>query len=97
MHGSIRQLNSTITTAPNIVLNPPVVENYHGEGVRFVGGSQNRNNQKQFHVLLAGEKKKTTRETFWSCFIPLGQLQLWLLTKTRLQYQKERWVRGGST
>jgi hypothetical protein len=72
-YGSIRQLNSIITTAPKVVLNPPVVENYHGGGW-FVGGTQNRNNQKQFHILLAGEK--TARETFWSCFIPLGQLLL---------------------
>jgi hypothetical protein len=32
-------------------------------GFRFVGGTQSRNNQKQFHILLAGEKKKTARES----------------------------------
>jgi hypothetical protein len=51
--GSIRQPNTIITIAPNIVLNPPLVENHH-RGFRFAKGTQNRKNQKQYHILSVG-------------------------------------------
>jgi hypothetical protein len=49
-HGSIKQLNIIITTALNIVLNPPLVENLN-EGFRFAKGTQNKSNQNQYHIL----------------------------------------------
>jgi hypothetical protein len=39
-HGHIRQPNTIITTAPNIVLNLFLVENHHRE-FRFEKGAQN--------------------------------------------------------
>jgi hypothetical protein len=70
-HGSIRQFNTIITTAPNIVLNSPLVEN-HNEGFWVAKETQTRSNQKQYHILLAGKKKKTARESLLIWLYPTG-------------------------
>jgi hypothetical protein len=62
-YGDIRQPNTIINTALNVVIDLPLVEN-HSEGFRFEKGSQNRSNQKQYHILLAGEKNKLPEKAF---------------------------------
>jgi hypothetical protein len=64
--------------------------NSQDEGFRFAKGTQNRSNQKQYHILLAGEKMKTAREIclIWLC--PAGAVTVISIgqSKARLQCQE---------
>jgi hypothetical protein len=65
------------------------LESWH-EALPCEKGSQDRNNQKQYHILLVGEKD-CQKEPLDLGPVLLGQLLLLLMTKTRLQYQKRDW------
>jgi hypothetical protein len=59
-------------------------------GFRFAKGTQNRSNQKQYHILLAGgKKKKTARESLLIWLYPTGAITFIPIdqSKARLQYQ----------
>jgi hypothetical protein len=84
-------LAATLEIPPNIVLNPPLVDNHNRE-FSFEKGMQNRSNQKQYHILLAGEKKKTARESLLIQLYHTGAVTATPIdqSKARLQYQEQR-------
>jgi hypothetical protein len=66
--------------------------NSKDEGFRFAEGTQHRSNRKQCHILVAGEKKKSTREGLLIWLYPAEALTSIPVdqSKARLQYQAQR-------
>jgi hypothetical protein len=63
-------------------ITPVTLENWH-KALAFEKGTQGRNNQQQYHILLVGEKDCQNKPLDLGSVL-LGQLLLLLLTKTRL-------------